>query len=81
MTTTTRSHAPSSDRYFVKYQVQMGSTEAERNTLADENDRGTAMPLDHIRDVCRACDTNAELFDLAGFRKGWVHDDGGYTLT
>jgi len=80
MSTAPANYTPSSARYFATYQIQLGSTEAERNTLNAENDRGETMPLDHIREVCRTCDTNAELRTESGHFRGWVYDDGGYRL-
>ena len=36
--------------------------------------------LQEIIDICTANHCEAVLYDDAGFKKGWVHSDGSYTL-
>jgi len=76
---THRTHIPCKDKFFATYQRQIGTTEAESATMAAAEERG-AVTLDEIRETCVAVDTNAELRDVAGFKRGWVYDDGGYIL-
>ena len=65
--------------YTVSYRAPSDADESTRNTLDTEPTEGVS--LDDVIEVCRITSAEAELFDAAGFRKGWVHANGGYTLT
>jgi hypothetical protein len=55
-------------------------------TTLEDHDAIQQLPTEDVTldDVIEACETyhvDAELYDAAGFRKGWVHADGNYRLT
>ena len=65
--------------YNVTYREHEDMSEVERNTIASAHTEG--VDLADVIETCKTCDCNADLFNAAGFRKGWVHADGSYTLT
>ena len=61
--------------YHVTYYTFADATEDRTRGLDGEAE------LDEVIENCRTLDLSADLFDEAGFRRGWVHSDGTYTLS
>lgn len=67
--------------YFVTFRERVDTDEATHNTLQSFNDNQEPTALEDVVDICETFGVDAELFDEAGFRKGWVKGDGSYQLT
>jgi hypothetical protein len=66
--------------YYVTYRETGETDEATHNSVQHLNDCDEPSDLAEIIDQCAALEIEAELFDAAGFRRGWVHKDGSYSL-
>ncbi len=66
--------------YFVTYREPQGADEITHNTIAGLNDCEDGYDLQEVIAHCTTVGCTAELFDAAGFRKGWVYADGTYRL-
>lgn len=67
--------------FAVTYKTSSDHGESTRNTIAHLNDEGGESTLDEVVTNCRDLECAADLFDAAGFRRGYVHADGAYTLS
>ena len=67
--------------YFVTFRASVDTDEATHNTIQAWNDNQEATSLENVVDMCATLGVDAELFDEAGFRKGWAKADGSYRLT
>jgi hypothetical protein len=65
--------------YSVVFRETLEMTEAEVRTIYYYNEQGP-YTLDEVRALCQAMGCHADLFNEAGWRKGWVHPDGTFTL-
>ena len=65
--------------YTVTYRESSTTTLDQHNAL--ESLPTEDVELEEVLDNCAAYGCDADLYDAAGFRKGWVHADGTYTLT
>jgi len=59
-----------------RYQVSFHGTAS-----TDDSSRDGQYTLQEAIETCQAFGCEADLYDEPGFRKGWVHPDGKYTLT
>ena len=66
--------------YYVTYRVPADADAPTRNSLGYLNHSDEPDTLDTICETCQQFTCEAELFDAAGFRRGWVHANGTYTL-
>jgi hypothetical protein len=66
--------------YRVTYTERSDTNEATHNSVQYLNESEETSELQAIIDHCTALEVDAQLFDEAGFRKGWVHADGNYRL-
>lgn len=67
--------------YTVGYRAASNSDEANRNSVDDLNHfNSEEVELDEVIANCKELEAEADLYDVASFRKGWVHADGSYTL-
>lgn len=65
--------------YYVTFRTTAEMTEAQANaTLAYQSEE--PYTLEEARAICISTGYEADLYDAAGFRKGWIHADGNYTL-
>lgn len=64
--------------YCVTYRIPDGADMVRADTI---NALETEATLEQIRENCRAFECRADLFNSAGFAVGWVHADGGYSLS
>lgn len=64
--------------YSVSYRTPVDADEVTRSTI--DTEPTSDVTLADVIETCRLCDCDADLFDAAGFRRGWVHSDGSYTL-
>lgn len=67
--------------YFATYITGEYHPEETRRAIAHLNDQHNAGTLDEVVANCRDNECNADLYDTAGFRKGFVYSDGTYNLT
>lgn len=66
--------------FTVTYKASANADEYTRTTIARLNDEDAGFSLDEVLANCGNLECNADLYDAAGFRRGWVHADGTYTL-
>ena len=67
--------------YHATYKTPSDAAESTRNTIDHLNDEASESTLDEVIENCRDLACDADLYDAAGFRKGYVAADGTYTLT
>jgi hypothetical protein len=65
--------------YTVTYRELHTTTAAAHDAL--QHLATEEVELAEITNNCLDYQVTAELYDAAGFRKGWVHTDGTYQLT
>ena len=66
--------------YYVTYRPRPDLSVSAQHTLEALNAHPAPSTLEEVIESCTYLAVEAELFDEAGFRKGWVHADGSYTL-
>ena len=66
--------------YFVTYIEYMDTTEAAHNSLMALNESEEKATLQEVVENCQSLSVSAELYDAAGFRRGWVSQEGSYRL-
>jgi hypothetical protein len=66
--------------YVVTYNstLEMGAAQVAEVHVLNETEE--PQELESIIDNCTTIGCDADLYDAAGFRKGWVHADGTYRL-
>lgn len=67
--------------YYVVYEESLYLDEPTRNSVMALNEDENASDLEAIRENCKLLGVDADLYDAAGFSKGWVKTDGNYRLT
>ena len=67
--------------YYVTYTEPLDIEESTHNSVMALNEDENASDFEAIRENCTLLGVDADLYDAAGFRKGWVKADGGYRLT
>lgn len=65
----------------VTYREFLDLDEPTRNSVVALNEDENARDLEAIRENCTLLGVDADLYDAAGFRKGWVKANGYYRLT
>ena len=66
--------------FYVTYRESLDLDETTLDSVAELNDAEDASDLEAIRANCKRLSVDADLYDAAGFRKGWVKADGNYRL-
>lgn len=67
--------------YHATYKAPANADEYTRNTVARLNDDDGEIVIDEVVANCCNLECSADLYDDAGFRRGWVHADGTYNLS
>ena len=67
--------------YYTTYRASDSCDEETRNTVASLNDCPLSEPLDSTVATCVELGVGTDLYDAAGFRRGWVRADGSYAVT
>ena len=66
--------------YFVTYRESVDTDESTHNSVIALNDDKNPSSLQTILENCCLLNIDADLYDEAGFTKGWVKQDGNYRL-
>lgn len=69
------------NEFCATYREPNDCDEATHNTIMVLNEQEEDQSLEEVLDNCQQVGCDADLYDAAGWRKGWVHRDGGYQLT
>jgi hypothetical protein len=64
--------------YTVTYRERLGTTEKDHDEIMTLETAD--VELADVVAYCQHFGIDADLYDAAGFRRGWVHQDGTYTL-
>lgn len=65
--------------YYATFRETLEMTRDQVYELMACND-ANPYTLQEIIEICQAVPCDADLYDEAGFPKGWVHADGSYRL-
>ncbi len=67
--------------YTVTYRTNTTHTAPQADAIQSLNEHESETDsVESVIENCRQYECDADLFDAAGFRKGWVHADGNYRL-
>mgnify|MGYP001595230102 CR=1 FL=1 len=67
--------------YYTTYRESVDTDESTHNSVMALNGDENPSSLQIILENCRLLNIDADLYDEAGFAKGWVKQDGDYRLT